>query len=260
VRILPLLAGACSLVVGAALPALAAEEPVGRLTDNLVIESRALGYDLQYRVWSPTAADSSSALPVLFLTDGQWYLEPGGFDDVLATLIEDGAIEPLIAVFVDNRDPGNLDINRRNGQFFCNPRYIEFFEKELVPAIDRDWPTSGKREDRAILGLSFGGLNSACFGLEAHETFGGIAMQSPALHPVPSIYDSWLDREALPLRIFLSTGSANDNEASTRRLRDILRKKGYDLHYVEVPFGHEWKNWQPLLDDVLLFLFARNPV
>ena len=128
-----------------------------------------------------------------------------------------------------------------------------------MPEIDRNWPTSAQREDRAILGLSFGGLNSACFGLFAHETFGAIAMQSPALHPVPSIHNAYRESEALPLRIFLSTGTKRDNEASTRRLRDILRDKHYELEYVEVPEGHDWKNWGPLLDDVLRFFFPPIP-
>lgn len=235
---------------------LVSEDSLGQLTDNRILTSEVLGYDLQYRVWAPSVVEEGAELPVIYLTDGQWYLEPGGFAKVLNELLGKGKIDPVIAVFVDNRDPHDLENNRRNSQFFCNARYIEFFEKELVPTIDRDWPASPRREDRAILGLSFGGLNSACFGLHAHETFGGIAMQSPALHPVPSIHEAWSSSDRLPVRVFLSSGTKGDNEASTRRLQNILKRKGYDMLYLEVPFGHDWKNWRPLLDDVLLFFFA----
>lgn len=42
------------------------------------------------------------------------------------------------------------------------------------------------------------------------------------------------------------------------RFRQILEVKGYDLSYVEVPFGHNWNNWAPLLDDVLVYYFGAD--
>jgi enterochelin esterase-like enzyme len=36
----------------------------------------------------------------------------------------------------------------------------------------------------------------------------------------------------------------------------VLKKKGYDLNYIEVPFGHEWENWGPLQDDMLRTFFS----
>ncbi|NNF04969.1 MAG: esterase family protein [Rhodothermales bacterium] len=228
----------------------------GELSGNILISSDALGYDLQYRVYLPAGADSTDALPALYVFDGQWYIDEGRMHETLDSLIERSRIEPVIVVFVDNRAPENLRLNRRNGQFFCNPRYIRFFTDELVPAVDAAWPTRAAADARSVLGLSFGGLAAACFGLHAHDTFSGIAMQSPAMHPVPSMWDAWADSSRLPVRIFLSSGDYNDNEARTRRLRDILSKKRYEMQYVEVPFAHNWMNWRPLLDDVLLFLYG----
>lgn len=228
----------------------------GDLSENILIASEALGYDLQYRVYVPDGADSLDALPTLYVFDGQWYLSEGRMEQTLDSLISQGRVDPVLAVFVDNRDPHNLQLNRRNGQFFCNPRYIRFFEEELVPTVDAEWPTQPSSDSRSVLGLSFGGLAAACFGLHAHDTFGGIAMQSPAMHPVPSMWDAWADSSRLPVRIFLSSGDHNDNEARTRRLRDILQAKEYDMHYKEVPFAHTWRNWRPLLDDVLLFFYG----
>ena len=78
-------------------------------------------------------------------------------------MIAAGEIEPLIAVFVDPRDPDDLTVNRRNTQFFCNAAYAGFFEEELVPTIDRHYKTRPDRHQRVVLGLSFGGLNSVYF-------------------------------------------------------------------------------------------------
>ena len=174
-------------------------------------------------------------------------------------MIEKGEIEPLIAVFVDNRDPDDLGNNRRNSQFFCNRDYARFFSEELLPKIDESHPTKASREARVILGLSFGGLNSACFGMLAYETFRGIAMQSPAMHPVPGIYDSYASTENRDLKVFLSTGTAGDNPDQAIRLKQALDSQEYELHYVTVPKGHNWSNWGPLLDDVLEYFFATGP-
>ncbi len=228
----------------------------GTLSDNQVITSKSLGYDLQYRVYSPPGEHSD--LPVLYVTDGQWYIEPGGLHEELDRLIAKGAIEPVLAVFVDNRDPHDLGTNRRNAQFFCYDNYIAFYRDELVPHIEKTHPVKQDRSARTILGLSFGGLNSACFGLLAHDTFRGIAMQSPALHPIRDMHDLWRNMPKKDLQIFLSTGTIRDNEASTRAFERILSRKGYDMKYIEVEAGHDWRNWKPLLDDVAKAFYKRK--
>jgi enterochelin esterase-like enzyme len=104
------------------------------------------------------------------------------------------------------------------------------------------------------MGISFGGLNAACFGVLIPDVFGNAAMQSPAsdkhLKVVGEVYK---DTKYSPVKIFLSVGTRNDNTAAGRKFHRILTKKGYDVTYVEVPFGHSWNNWRPLLDDVLIW-------
>ncbi len=226
------------------------------LSENLRIESEILGYALQYRVYTPPGYEDLSNLPVIYVTDGQWYIDSGEMPALMDQLIAEGKIQPAIAVFIDNRNPDNLNENRRNRQFFCNQRYADFYAKELTPHIDATYKTSGQRSSRVILGLSFGGLNSACFGLQAYNTFEGIAMQSPAMHPVPNLFNQYKNVGKLPINIFLSSGTYRDNEARTRAFRDVLTDIGYNFHYVEVPFDHSWENWKPLLDDVLIYYFG----
>jgi len=227
----------------------------GSLSANQRIESNALGYALQYRVYTPAGLEGLANVPVLYMTDGQWYIDSGKMVKLLNREIKKGTIKPIIAVFVDNRDPDNLRNNRRNSQFFCNANYARFFAGELVPTISDDYPASARREDRVILGLSFGGLNSACFGLIAHPTFGGIAMQSPAMHPVPKLLELYESEEKRPIKIFFSVGRKNDNTAAARRFKAALERKGYEMLYKEVAYGHNWQNWRPLLDDVLEYYF-----
>jgi enterochelin esterase-like enzyme len=228
----------------------------GTLGDNQLISSSFMNYELQYRVYLPQGYESLNNLPVIYITDGQWYISEGNFHLKMDEEIASGRIVPVIAVFIDNRDPHNLNSNRRNSEFFCNENYARFYEQELVSRIDADFKTLNEAESRVILGLSFGGLNAACFGLYAHQTFGGIAMQSPALHPIENLFEIYAKTGKLPLKVFLSTATVSDNTQANRSWHRHLKQIGYDVVYRETKQGHNWRNWRPLLDDVLLAFFA----
>lgn len=231
----------------------------GELSDNRRIASEHLGYELQYRVYRPAGSDVDDRLPSLYVTDGHQYLQYGNFASVLDTAIAEGSIAPLVVVFLDSRNPDRLEEDRRNEQFMCNSDFAAFFANELIPTVSRDEPVSSSRDDRVILGLSFGGLSSACFGLMLPQLFSGIAMQSPASGAhVDIVRELYEKRDALPLKLFLSVGTKNDNRTAVKRFRRLLERKDYDLTYITVREGHNWKNWGPLLDDVLMTFFARE--
>jgi enterochelin esterase-like enzyme len=225
------------------------------LTPNIRLSSEALGYDLQYRVYLPDGYESREDLPVLYLTDGQSYISRGRVPRVIDRLIEERRIQPLIAVFVDPRDPDNLKRNRRNQEFMCNEKYLSFFSDELIPSIEEAFPAATDRGSRTILGVSFGGLNAACFGLMGSDTFSGVGMHSPANHPVPNLVPAYEEMPAQPIKVFLSTGVPDDNTVANRKFRNVLRDKGYALKYMEVRKGHNWDNWKSLIDDVLLYFY-----
>lgn len=230
----------------------------GALSDNQRISSDFLGYDLQYRVYTPPSVEGLSNLPVLYVADGQWYIKSGRMHKVVDREIRSGRVKPLIVVFVDSNDPDRPRFNRRNSQFFCNQDYARFFVGELVPEVDGRYPTSRDREDRVILGLSFGGLNAACFGLLVPEVFGGIAMHSPAIWPVPILTDLYESEPTQPVRVFMTVGTIRDGAGDARALKKVLEEKGYDLNYREVNGSHNWANWRPLQDDVLRHFFPKN--
>jgi len=241
--------------------ACAAVASEGILSENQRISSVQLGYDLQYRIYLPPSTSADDKLPSLYVTDGQWYLEQGDFKSVLDEAIDSGLIEPVLVVFLDSRDPDKLEESRRNAEFMCSTDFATFFASELIPTISLEQPVSLSRDDRVILGCSFGGLNSACFGLMLSDVFAGVAMQSPASGDhLDVVRESYEQREALPLKVFLSVGTKNDNLAAVKRFKRMLERKGYDLTYIKVRKGHDWKNWGPLLDDVLVTFFPIGTV
>ena len=231
----------------------------GTLSNNIRIESKALGYALQYRVYVPQGIQPNEKVSTIYIVDGQWYISEGKMVRVLNNEIRGGNIKPVIAIFVDSRSPDNLRENRRHKQFICNKKYVSFFKNELLPEITTSYPVSDTRTERVILGLSLGGYNAACFGLMANDVFKGIAMQSPAntqiLYKMAMVYR---DVEKQDLKIFMSVGKKNDSTKAGRFFKETLQDKKYDLTYKEVNFGHNWSNWRPLLDDVLVTFFGND--
>jgi len=229
----------------------------GELSENIIINSKVLGYSLQFRVYTPKGMKDSDQLSTMYIVDGQWYLEQGQMAKIIDKEITDKKISPIIAIFIDNRDPYDLEVNRRNYEFFCNEKYISFFKDELIPEIDNNYPTNPNRLNRVIQGVSFGGYNAACFGILANDKFAGISMHSPAnAQMVSEVSQIYKKLDKLPLKIFLSVGNQNDNQMQNRTFRSILKDKGYDLQFKQSRRGHGWDNWKPLIDDTLRWFYS----
>jgi hypothetical protein len=70
------------------------------------------------------------------------------------------------------------------------------------------------------------------------------------------LQDRYKTSEKLPIKLFLSFGNISDNQVEGRKFKAVLNDKGYDMLYKEVNSGHDWNNWEPLLDDSLRHFFA----
>ena len=233
---------------------------LGSVSEYHQINSKYLDYDVRFKVYVPVDYETLGNMPSIYLTDGPGYMNPQAGDMIskLDLLIGDKKIDPVIAIFIDQRDPDDPGVNRRNSEFFNNYNFLSFVTRELVPFIDENFKTKTLPVNRALMGLSFGGLNAAYFGVKAYNVFGMIGMQSPAFHPKPVIYDYYRDRDVLPIRIFLTTGNRESPKEGTRKMKQILEQKGYNFYYKEVPEKHNWKNWNPLIDDALVYFFGTD--
>jgi enterochelin esterase family protein len=229
----------------------------GSLSQDWMLRSSLLGYDIQYRVYLPAGYDRLSRLPVVYVTDGHEYADEqkGAMIRVLDNLIGKGIIRPVIAVFIDPREPGNPGNNRRMKEYTGNSRFVNSICRELVPRIDSIYKTDPLAGSRMILGTSLGGWNAAVFGFMHPEVFGCIAIHSPAFDD--KIIRQYKESPLLPLKIYMSTGVIHDTEDRARAMRDVLEKKGYPLKYTEVSQGHSWGNWKGLIDEPLIWVFAK---
>ena len=68
------------------------------LSDNIIIKSENLGYNLQYRVYMPEGINQNMFLPTIYITDGEAYIKYGKLPELLDKAINANRIEPVIAV------------------------------------------------------------------------------------------------------------------------------------------------------------------
>jgi enterochelin esterase family protein len=128
-----------------------------------------------------------------------------------------------------------------------------------------------------VAGSSFGGL-AACASLWYPETFGNVLSQSGSFHWSPpsgsdttdsSSEPNWVARQFISspkkrLRFYLDAGSAEFDAAGeansilfcTRTLRDVLRAKGYEVHFQEFAGGHDYLGWRGTLAGGLIALMG----
>jgi len=231
----------------------------GTLSDNFTIVSNAsnLNYTVQYKVYTPYGYNELSDLPVIYVTDGHEYSDDakGSMILVLDNLIFSGQINPVIAVFIDPRNPSDLSQNRRLDEYSANSKFANFVADELVSVIDSNYKTNANADSRAILGTSRGGWNSAYFGYARSDKFHLIGIHSPAFDE--TIIQNYNNSELMPLNIYMSTGVIYDTQNQARSMKTVLDDKGYPLLYKEVNEGHSWGNWRALIDEPLIYFFGK---
>ncbi len=234
--------------------------PQGNLTSNITTTSSNLGYNVNYRVYTPPGYSTAGLanLPVVYVTDGHEYLADhlGSMVVVLDNLIDAGTLQPTMAVFIDPRDPVS-GVNRRGSEYTGNPAFANFVADELVPEVDAAYRSLASAAGRTILGTSFGGVNSAYFGGTRSDVFENIAVQSPSnFSSVFNLYATQALQNEVDLAITAGTIGDGSGGAS---LAAILAAGGYDYTFTETNEGHSWGNWRALLDELLTNLVGSTP-
>jgi len=166
----------------------------------------------------------------------------------------------------------------RNRELFCNPEFSRALVTELLPWAHRQYNFTSDPRHTVVAGSSAGGVAAACSGLWHPEAFGNVLAQSGAFHWTPppgsdttdsSSEPNWVARQFIsspkkPLRFYLDAGSAEFNATGsadsilfcTRTLRDVLRAKGYEVHFQEFEGGHDYLSWRGTLADGLIALLG----
>lgn len=219
--------------------------------------SKILGNTRIIHVYLPADYNSLEEYPTIYVQDGTDYLRFGFFDNVLDNLLNKKLIDRVVTIFVDPVD--------RLYEYDLNCRYADFLVKELVPYIDTSYSTIQLPSKRLVMGASFGGLISVYVALNYPETFGCVASQSGYL----SRNENWVIRELdrrvkEDIKFYIDCGTFENNVGrafgnftkANRKMRAVLKKKGYDFVYREFHEGHNWGNWRSRISYILKTFFG----
>ena len=247
--------------------------PAGQI-EKQVFRSSALKNEREIAIYLPPQySPHAESYPLLVLFDEDAYLSLVPTPTILDNLISDGRIPPMVALLV-----GNAGDESRDRELLCNPKFTGALATELLPWAHAQYNFTRDPRHTVVAGSSLGGLAAACAGLWHSETFGNVLAQSGAFHRAPpSAVDAaesgaepnWLVRQFIsspkePLRFYLDAGSAEFNATGggdsilfcTRTLRDVLRAKGYEVHFQEFAGGHDYLSWRGTLADGLIALMG----
>jgi enterochelin esterase family protein len=248
--------------------------PAGQINEHSYA-SRLLANERKVWIYTPPGYSTNANRYgwILFLDGGAYY--DLRVNVMLDNLIARKKIPPLVAIFVRNVSHADRHI-----EMSCNPRFPRFLAKELLPWIGQQYHITTETSQTIIAGESYSGLAAAYAALCYPDVFGNVLAQSSAFfwyqgmdREVDKGEDTepgWLIRqyieaEKLSLRFHLdvgiyetgtnSSGKAYSSKLNTNRhMRDVLRARGYPVHYVEYGGGHDFVGWRGCLLDALIQL------
>lgn len=204
----------------------------------------------------PAKASTTQAqlkrFPVLYLQHG-WgedetaWSSQGHAGLIMDNLIAEGKIEPFIIVMTYGMT-NELGWGRLR-EFDPKPFQTVLMD-ELVPYIDQNYLTVANRDNRAMAGLSMGGMETHGATLARPEVFGWWGVLSGGTYT-----PSELEGKQAPHHIFISCGSKEYPERVNKAVSDLNAAGFKSTGYVSEGTAHEFLTWRRSLKEMAQILF-----
>lgn len=218
-------------------------------------------------VYTPPGYDEDIATryPVLYLQHGYGENEYGWSVQGHAGLIMDNLIaaqktKPFLIVMTYGM---TNDIRFGGLREFDIKPFQTVLCDELIPYIDAHFRTLADQPNRAMAGLSMGGMETKTITLSKLDTFSHIGLFSGGSIATEDIKDLELFKKQNRL-VFVSYGGHEIGGNGPRRGGDpaanveSLKKAGINAqYYVSPKTGHEWQSWRRSLYELAPLLFQK---
>ncbi|MEA5260117.1 alpha/beta hydrolase-fold protein [Arcicella aquatica] len=233
--------------------------------DTIKYESKTVGTTRKALVYTPPGFNKKTKYPVLYLLHGiggdekEW-LNGGKPQVILDNLYAEGKIQPMIVVMPNGRA---MKDDRAVGNIMAPDKVQAFatFEKDLlndlIPFVEKSYPTLTDRENRAIAGLSMGGGQSLNFGLGNLDKFawvGGFSSAPNTKVPQELVPNPEEAKKKLKL-LWISCGDNDGLLSFSKRTHDYLYQNDVPHIYYLEPGVHDFKVWKNGLYMYTQFLF-----
>lgn len=208
--------------------------------------------------------DSGTKYPVLYLIHGggdtavSWSTV-GRANDIIDNLIAEKKVKPMIVVMPSGWTPSGRQVMTSDA---TKDPFSKEMIQDIIPHIEKNYRVAGNPENRALSGLSMGGIQTLNIGLHYLGTFRYVAVMS-------SGWVSESDREffykseaaQIPkynseLKLFWwGWGETDIARANGLSVIGKFKSMGVKMETMETPGGHEWTNWRLYLHEIAPKLF-----
>ena len=251
--------------------------PKGQVTKQTITSEIFAGTTRDIYIYVPAQYDEKAPAPVMVFQDGHAYVnETGEFrvPVVLDNLIHKKELPPLIAIFINPGHKGDKlpdspwKANNRSFEYdTLSDQYARFVIDEVLPLVGKSYRLTDDPEQRAIGGISSGGICAFTVAWERPDAFRKVLSHVGSFtnirggHVYPALIRKTPNK---PLRVFLQDGKEDvDNEhgnwwLSNLQMESALKFKKYDHQFVGGEGGHNGKHGGAILPDSLRWLWRTN--
>ncbi|HNW51821.1 MAG TPA: alpha/beta hydrolase-fold protein [Prolixibacteraceae bacterium] len=222
---------------------------------QILFPSKSTGTSRRAFVYTPPTygKDKNTRYPVLYLQHG-WgedetaWSNQGHANLIMDNLIAEGKIKPFIIVMTYG-----MTNEIKFGSGFRNFDFTQFqtvLVDELIPYIDANFATKADQANRAMAGLSMGGMETKNITLSKPEVFSHYALLSGGTYAPDEIKD----KSKVKL-IFLSCGS-KERPDGIKSSVEALKGAGFNaVSYISEGTAHEFQTWRRSLKELAPLLF-----
>jgi enterochelin esterase-like enzyme len=223
--------------------------------------------------------------------DGRVWIEMGRANVILDNLLAEGKVKPMIVVMETSVAPGpraggparGAGVGRgpgagagapagargavggpgagagRRGGLGGGFNFVGDFERrlldDLIPYVDANFRTKASQSNRAMAGLSMGGMQTHQITLAHLDTFSHIGLFSGGSIATSEIEDMKAFKKKAKV-VFFSFGSLEGGAAGAKNAAAALKEAGVNAYYYESPgTAHEWQSWRRSLREFAPLLF-----
>ena len=220
--------------------------------------SKALGGWREMYVYTPPGYDQSTEkYPVMYLLHGggedqRGWATQGKTDLILDNLIAEGKAKPMIIVMLDGNVGGT------GGIAGFNENVLKTFENELknaaIPFVESNFRVRTDSKNRALAGLSMGGMQTLYAGIRNNDLFsslgvfssGWFANNTALTAPQYEFMKNNADKINSNIKnLWISMGGQEDIAFNNCKImRAKFDELGVKYAYSEYPGGHTWPVWR----------------
>jgi sugar lactone lactonase YvrE/enterochelin esterase-like enzyme len=254
-----------------------ADVPKGTVTKYTWTSKIFPGTVRDYWVYVPAEYKPDKAACVMIFQDGGGYVAEDGrwrVSIVFDNLIHKHEMPVTIAIFINpgvlpaRSDTEQARYNRSFEYDALGDRYARFLIEEILPEVGKQYNLSSDPNDRAISGLSSGGICAFTAAWNRPDAFHRVLSFIGSFTNLRGgeIYSSLIRKtEPKPLRVFLQDGKNDLNlyagswYIANQDMASALEYAGYDSTFVVGTEGHNAKHGGAILPDALRWLWRDYP-